>query len=65
MSVKDWINVENVFYIMVEELREKFGLLLIFFDGIGEILSLKDSFFVKIGYWLKCCSLLWFCGRKL
>lgn len=62
ISVKDRINVDNVFYIMVEELREKFGLFLIFFDGGGENLSLKDSILVNISNWLKCCSFLWLSG---
>ena len=55
-SAKDRTNVDNVFYTMAEELREKLGSPLASPDGSGETLSLKDSTPVKTSSWPKCCS---------
>lgn len=55
-SAKDRTNVDNVFYTMAEELREKLGSPLASPEGSGETLNLKDSSPVKTSYWPKCCS---------
>ena len=55
-SAKDRTNVDNVFYTMAEELREKLGSPLTSPDGSGETLSLKDSSPVKTSSWPRCCS---------
>lgn len=61
-SAKDRTNVDNVFYTMAEELREKLGSPLTSPDGGGENLSLKDSTPVNTSNWPKCCSFSWLSG---